>query len=448
MRQVFDRLRTHVLSLCVSTFALIVHWDEVIPMTKPPLRTLPLSAARALALHAQGLTAPSGAESPPTLDALYETVTRLTCVQIDTLHVVRRSQYLVLWSRLGAYDPADFDRLIYDPAHRRLFEYWYHAASLVPLSEYRYRLETVRHFQNGGGWWPQWAEQPENRCIVEEVRARLLAEGALRAADFEHDGPRRESWWDWKPAKHALEYLYNTGEVMIADRVNFQRVYDLRERVLPDWVDTTPPTAEETHRHMLVRATRALGIATGGQIADYAYMKRGDAAPALAALRKAGVLVEVAAETVSGEPAQFLVHRDDLALVEQAADGGIVPARTTFLSPFDSLFWGKGRGAQLWSFTHVLEAYKRAPQRIWGYYCLPILHRDRLVGRFDPKLDRKAGRLRLEALHLEPGVAPDDALIRDVAATMRDFMAWHSATDLVIERSAPDGWGERLLAFL
>ncbi len=448
MRQVFDRLRTHVLSLCVSTFALIVHWDEVIPMTKPPLRTLPLSAARALALHAQGLTAPSGAESPPTLDALYETVTRLTCVQIDTLHVVRRSQYLVLWSRLGAYDPADFDRLIYDPAHRRLFEYWYHAASLVPLSEYRYRLETVRHFQNGGGWWPQWAEQPENRCIVEEVRARLLAEGALRAADFEHDGPRRESWWDWKPAKHALEYLYNTGEVMIADRVNFQRVYDLRERVLPDWVDTTPPTAEETHRHMLVRATRALGIATGGQIADYAYMKRGDAAPALAALRKAGVLVEVAAETVSGEPAQFLVHRDDLALVEQAADGGIVPARTTFLSPFDSLFWGKGRGAQLWSFTHVLEAYKRAPQRIWGYYCLPILHRDRLVGRFDPKLDRKAGRLRLEALHLEPGVAPDDALIRDVAATMRDFMAWHSATDLVIERSAPDGWGERLLACL
>jgi len=448
MRQVFDRLRTHVLSLCVSTFALIVHWDEVIPMTKPPLRTLPLSAARALALHAQGLTAPSGAESPPTLDALYETVTRLTCVQIDTLHVVRRSQYLVLWSRLGAYDPADFDRLIYNPAHRRLFEYWYHAASLVPLSEYRYRLETVRHFQNGGGWWPQWAEQPENRCIVEEVRARLLAEGALRAADFEHDGPRRESWWDWKPAKHALEYLYNTGEVMIADRVNFQRVYDLRERVLPDWVDTTPPTAEETHRHMLVRATRALGIATGGQIADYAYMKRGDAAPALAALRKAGVLVEVAAETVSGEPAQFLVHRDDLALVEQAADGGIVPARTTFLSPFDSLFWGKGRGAQLWSFTHVLEAYKRAPQRIWGYYCLPILHRDRLVGRFDPKLDRKAGRLRLEALHLEPGVAPDDALIRDVAATMRDFMAWHGATDLVIERSAPDGWGERLLAFL
>ncbi len=448
MRQVFDRLRTHVLSLCVSTFALTVHWDEVIPMTKPPLRTLPLSAARALALHAQGLTAPSGAESPPTLDALYETVTRLTCVQIDTLHVVRRSQYLVLWSRLGAYDPADFDRLIYDPAQRRLFEYWYHAASLVPLSEYRYRLETVRHFQNGGGWWPQWAEQPENRRIVEGVRARLLAEGALRAADFEHDGPRRESWWDWKPAKHALEYLYNTGEVMIADRVNFQRVYDLRERVLPDWVDTTSPTAKETHRHMLERAARALGIATAGQIADYAYMKRGDAAPALAALRKAGVLVEVAAETVSGEPARFLVHRDDLALAEQVADGAIVPARTTFLSPFDSLFWGKGRAAQLWSFTHVLEAYKRAPQRIWGYYCLPILHRDRLVGRFDPKLDRKAGRLRLEALHLEPGVAPDDALIRDVAATMRDFMAWHSATDLVIERSAPDGWGERLLAFL
>ncbi|MCZ7541269.1 MAG: winged helix DNA-binding domain-containing protein [Anaerolineae bacterium] len=417
-------------------------------MTKPPSRTLSLSAARALALHAQGLTTANGAEPPPTLDALCEMVARLVCVQIDTLHVVRRSQYLVLWSRLGAYDPADFDRLIYDPAHRRLFEYWYHAASIIPLSEYRYRLETMRHYQNGGGWWPQWAGQPENRQVIEEVRARLLAEGALRASDFEHDGPRRDSWWDWKPAKRALEYLYDTGEAMIADRVSFQRIYNLRERVLPGWVDITPPTAEETHRHMLARAVRALGIATAGQIADYAYMKRGDASPALAALRKAGELVEVAVETVGGGVADFLMHRDDLPLAEQAADGAIIPSRTTFLSPFDSLMWGKGRDAQLWGFTHVLEAYKRAPQRIWGYFSLPILHRDRLVGRFDPKLDRKTGRLRLEALHLEPGVAPDDALIGDIAATMRDFMAWHGATDLVIERSAPGGWGERLLAVL
>jgi len=382
------------------------------------------------------------------LDALYETVTRLTCVQIDTLHVVRRSQYLVLWSRLGAYDPADFDRLIYDPAHRRLFEYWYHAASLVPLSEYRYRLETVRHFQNGGGWWPQWAEQPENRRIVEGVRARLLAEGALRAADFEHDGPRRESWWDWKPAKHALEYLYNTGEVMIADRVNFQRVYDLTERVLPAWVDTTEPTLEETRRFLMARAVRAFGLCEPLQAADYVHMKRSTARPHVEALLKADELLEVVVELAKSRTTTMVFHRDNAPLLEATLDGALAARRTTFLSPFDSLFWGKGRGAQLWSFTHVLEAYKRAPQRIWGYYCLPILHRDRLVGRFDPKLDRKAGRLRLEALHLEPGVAPDDALIRDVAATMRDFMAWHGATDLVIERSAPDGWGERLLAFL
>ena len=417
-------------------------------MAKLPPSPLPLPAARALALQAQGLTAPNGSESPPTLDALYETVARLVCLQIDTLHVVRRSQYLALWSRVGAYDPADLDRLIYDPAHRRLFEYWYHAASIIPLSEYRYRLETVRHYQDGGGWWPQWAQEPENRQVIEAVRARLRAEGALRATDFEHDGPRRESWWDWKPAKHALEYLYNTGEVMIADRVNFQRVYDLRERVLPAWVDTTPPTADETQRHVLARAARALGIATPGQIADYAYMKRGNAAPALAALRQDGTLVEVAVETADGGAATCVVHRDDLPLVEAAADGAIVPARTTFLSPFDSLLWGKGRDAQLWGFSHVLEAYKPAPQRIWGYFCLPILHRDRLVGRFDPKLDRKTGRLRLEALHLEPGVTHDDAALSDVAAAMRGFMAWHGATDLVIVRSAPDEWGERLLAFL
>jgi|AMZC01.1.fsa_nt_AMZC01000644.1_12 uncharacterized protein YcaQ len=414
-------------------------------MPRPAPISLPLTAARALALHAQGLDIPNGAEPPPTPDTIYQMVDRLLCVQIDTLHVVRRSQYLVLWSRLGDYDPADLDRLLYDPAQRRLFEYWFHAASIIPLHEYRYRLDKMRYYRNGGGWWPGWSERPANRQVIEAVRARLQAEGALRAADFGHDGRPRDSWWDWKPAKHALEYLYNTGEVMIADRVNFQRVYDLRERVLPDWVDTCPPTPEETHRHILQRAARALGLGTAGQIADYAYMKRGEAAPTLTALRQEGILLPVTVETVSGKAIEFLVHRDDWALVERARGGDLVPSRTTFLSPFDSLFWGKGRDSHLWSFTHVLEAYKPAPQRLWGYFCLPILHRDRLIGRFDPRLDRKAGLLRLVALHLEPGIALGDALIADVAGAMRAFMSWHGAADLSIERSEPASFGERLL---
>jgi len=415
-------------------------------MPGPASITLPLSAARAIALHAQHLDTPNGAEPLPTLETIYQMVERLLCVQIDTLHVVRRSQYLVLWSRLGAYDPADLDRLIYDPAQRRLFEYWFHAASIIPLRAYRYRLPKMRHYQDGGGWWPEWSKQPANQQVIEAVRARLRVEGALRAADFEHDGRPRDSWWDWKPAKHALEYLYNVGEVMIAARVNFQRVYDLRERVLPDWVDTSPPTLDDAQRYTLEEAARALGLGTAGQIADYAYMKRGEAAPTLTALRREGVLQPVTVETVSGKAIEFLVHRDDWPLVERALDGDLVPSRTTFLSPFDSLFWGQGRDEQLWGFVHVLEAYKPAPQRIWGYFCLPILHRDRLIGRFDPRLDRRAGRLRLDALHLEPEVALDEVLIGEVAAAMRAFMTWHGASELSVERSNPPTFGERLLA--
>ena len=410
-------------------------------------RPVPLTAARALALEAQRLTTPLSTMPSGDLETIYNTVEQLGCVQIDTLHMVRRSQYLVLWSRLGRYDPADFDRLIYDPAERRLFEYWQHAASIVPLTYYRYSLPLMARYRNGHGWG-DWALQPENQALIAQAREHIQANGGVRAGDFEYAGPKRGPWWDWKPIKAALEDLYDTGEAMIADRPNFQRVYDLRERVLPAWVDTTEPGHEEMVRFRLEQAARAAGIATGGQIASYAYLKRGESAAALKSLVEQGTLVEVEAETLNGEPVPMLVHRETLSRVEQALDGAIATERTTFLSPFDSLFWATGRDEMIWGFRQRLEAYTPAPKRIWGYFCLPILQRDRLVGRFDPKLDRKTGTLRLRALYLEPDVAPEEQLIADVAAAMREFLAFHDARDLVIERSDPPAFGDRLLAAL
>ncbi len=411
-------------------------------MTTP----LPLPVVRTIALHAQSLTTLNQSDSPPTPDRIYDLVEQLGCVQIDTLHMIRRAQYVTLWSRLGAYDPADFDRLIYDPAQRRLFEYWRHAASIIPLRDYRYALPTMQYYRNSGGWWPEWGHQPENIALVETVRERIRTDGAVRASHFESPDGQRGSWWDWKPAKHALEYLYNTGEVMIADRTNFQRVYDLRERVLPGWVDTREPSADEAQRYHLERAARALGIGDANHIADYAYIKRREAASTIAALVREGTLVEREADVVGGETRTLILHRDMLPVVEQAAGGTIHAARTTFLNPFDSFFWAKGRDERLWGFRQALEAYLPAPKRRWGYYCLPILHRDRLVGRFDPKLDRKNHTLILRALYLEPGIVPAEDLIGDVAAAMRDFMAWHDATSLVIERSEPADFGATLLA--
>ncbi len=416
----------------------------------------PLAAVRVLALHTQALTSQPGAEPAPTPHAIYNIVEQIGYVQIDTLQMVQRSQYLVLWSRLGCYDPADLDRLLCGdqsntggPNNRRLFEYWLHAACIIPLTEYRYRLPLMRWFRDGNSHWgSEWASKSDNAALKAAVLERIRREGPLRASDFEYQGPRRGTWWDWKPAKHALENLYNSGELMIADRVNFQRVYDLRERVLPDWVDTTEPTPTETSRHLLERSVRALGICEPAQAAEYAHMKRTQAKPVVDELTAEGVFVPVSAALSDGQTHTLIVHREALPQLEAAADGALSPRRTTFLSPFDNLFWARGRDVQFWNFNQALEAYKPAPARKWGYFCLPILHRDRLVGRFDPKLERQTGTLHLKALYLEPGIAPGEELAAAVAGAMRDFMAFHGTNDLVVERSEPAAFGEKLLAAL
>ena len=410
----------------------------------------PLSAVRALALHAQGLVEQPDLETPSTPDEIFSAVERVGCLQIDTLQMVRRSHYIALWSRLGMYDTAALDGLVYDPGERRLFEYWLHAASIIPLSEYRYRLHMMRRCREGGFRSRlAWLDNAENVAMVEAVLERVRDGGAMRTADFSHerDAPRK-GWWDWKPSKHALEYLYDRGDLMVTSRVNFQRVYDLRERVLPDWVDTSEPTEDEAVRHLLELSMRCIGICHRRQLVDYVRMKRTEVGPHFEALLNDGTFVKVRGCLIDGSDSEFVMHRDSLPALEEAADGALVPRHTTFLTAFDSLFWAPGRDAQLWGFEQRLEAYTPEPKRRWGYFCLPILHRDRLVGRFDPKLERRSGTLRLKALHLEPSVLPDEELVASVAKSMRAFMVFHDATELTVERSEPAEFGVKLLAAL
>jgi hypothetical protein len=476
----------------------------------------PLSAVRAMALHAQGLSNPISAlvrppQPSPTLDDLEAMIERVVCVQIDTLQMVHRSQYLLLWSRLGQYDPRDLDRLTFGagagalspanaasvasatsaanaahadsdkatsdrsssrasaatraqkdsqggpqrhpPKHdrhdRRTFEYWLKEACIIPLKDYRYSLADKRWRRDENwAWWQRWLADANNHLVLDNVRERLVAEGGLRASDFESPDHKRTGWWDWKPAKSALEHLYNTGELMIANRVNFQRVYDFTERVLPDWVSTDEPSMDERNRYYLERAVRAHGICQPLQTADYTHTRRSKVKALVAQLISEGVFVNVQAGLADGQTHTLVVHRDDLNTLKRAADGALPAQRTTFLTPFDSLFWGQGRDLQLFNFEQVLECYKPAPIRKWGYFCLPILHRDRVVGRFDPKLERRTSTLRLKALYVEPGIALDEALVAGVAAAMRDFMAFHEAKTLVIERSDPPDFGEKLMKAL
>ena len=389
----------------------------------------------------------------PGIDDVYSAVERVGWVQIDTLQVVRRAQYLTLWSRLGTYDPDQLDRLLFDDGNispdnsRRLFEYWTHAACIIPLTQYRYLMSMMRRHKSGGaGWRRTWAQDPENAKLLESIFVEIQSSGPSRPADFRTERKQSGTWWNWDAAKIALEHLYNVGDLAISNRVNFQRIYDVRDRVLPEWVDRTEPSATEALSHLLQTSMKAFGVCAPAQVGDYFHMKRTESKPIIESLIVGGTFVPVQATLSDRAEHDLLVHRDNLPLLEQAADGDLKPRRTTFLSPFDSLFWAKDRDASFWKFNQVLECYKREPDRIWGYFCLPILDRDRLVGRFDPKLERNTGVLRLKKLYLEPGVRPSDRLASSVARAMRDFMRFHAATDLVIEHSDPLEFGDRLMA--
>jgi len=405
----------------------------------------PNSALRAVALRTQNLHSANGRESKPTPDTLFQVIDQIGCVQIDTLHMVRRSQYLVPWSRMGTYEPTDFENLIFGP-ERRLFEGWEHAATIIPLTEYRYQIPHQRNLRDHPtNYNYRGLNDLVQKEFVLQVLERIRREGALRVSNFESDGQKGGTWWNWRPAKVALEFLYALGELMIADRVKFQRLYDLTERILPKWVDTSEPTVEERDRFWVERGAKALGVCLPRHAGDYTWMKVTRSRPIVEALVNDGILVQITGELADDNTSDLVIHRDNLPLLEQAADGALKAGRTTFLSPFDNLFWATRRDELFWGFRKSLEAYLPAPKRVYGYFCLPILHKDRLVGRFDPKLERMTGKLILRALYLEPGVKASEELVKDVADAMRDFMAFHEAKELVIERSEPAVFGKLLL---
>jgi len=419
----------------------------------PDNTTYPLKAIRALALHTQNLDKPP--RTRPDAETIYSTIQKIGWVQIDTLQMVRRAQYVTLWSRLGSYDVADFDRLMFDDGNtspdngRRLFEFWMHAACIIPFTHYRHRMPLMRNYRNGkSGWRRDWGKLPENIELMNKVMAHIHSNGGARPADFEDRKKRRGTWWAWDSTKLALEHLYNQGDLTISNRIKFQRIYDIPERVLPHWVDTTEPAEEEAHCHLLDYSMKAIGVCTPAQVGDYFHMKRNESRPIIEQFIKDGTFVEIEAELSDGNSSALLVHRDNMPLLEKAADGALPSRHTTFLNPFDSLFWAKDRDMQVWNFRQILEAYKPEPIREWGYFCLPILHQGKLVGRFDPKLERKTRTLRLKKLYLEPGVRPTNKLASSVARTMRDFLAFHDATDLAIEHSQPADFGTKLMAAL
>ena len=352
----------------------------------------PLAALRATVLHVQRLTSPERATRRPLAERIVDLVTALGYVQVDTLHVVHRAHDLTLWSRLGRYRLADFHQLIYADGHRRLYEGWGHAASIMPLEHFslqRWRSDRTVSYNPA---FNAWVRKAANRKMMTRILERVRADGGLRVGELAAESERDQSreWYQWRPSKMALEALFARGDLMVSKRVHFQRVYDLRERVLPDWVDTTPLDPDQARRACLEQAARALGVFDPRHLTLYAYMRATPARSLGRSLIDEGAVVPIGAKSTAGVRT-WLIHRDNLPLLERAADSAVPVERTTFLSPFDSLFWAWGRDQLLFGFQHRMEFYKPAAQRVHGYFCMPILHRDRLVGRFDPRLDRASG---------------------------------------------------------
>jgi uncharacterized protein YcaQ len=360
-----------------------------------------------------------------------DAIRRMGALQIDTIHVVARSPYLVLFSRLGAYRPDWLDELLAEGA---LFEYWAHEACFLPIEKYAlFRHRMLDPAAMGWKYRADWVAK--HRDQMERVLELVRRNGAVRSADFERrPGSGPSGWWEWKPEKRALEALFTAGELMVAKRQSFQRVYDLRTRVHPDWDDAELPPRADVDRRLVLDSVRTLGVTTARWVGDYYRMRKGTAQPLVQELAEAGRLRTA---RVKGWREPAYVHPENAELVERAAAGKVRCTLTTVLSPFDPLVWDRARARAMFDFDYSIECYTPAPKRRYGYYVLPILCRGDLVGRLDAKAHRTAGEFEVKALYLEPGVRASEALATDVAAALAEVAAWHGTPTLVVRRAEP-----------
>jgi uncharacterized protein YcaQ len=386
------------------------------PSSAAPRRRASLSAAEArrVALAAQGFAEPRPLGREVDVRALRaRVIDRVGLIQIDSVNVLQRAHYLPAFSRLGAYDTALLDKLSHY-APRRLFEYWGHEASLIPVELQpflRWRMERVEE----DGWGSMKRAAAERPDLIKTLLDDLRDRGPLSARELaHHDEPRapKGPWWDWSNVKAALEYLFFTGQITSARRRRFERLYAVPERVLPkSVVDTPTPERDEAQRELLRVSARCLGIATEPDLRDYFRLPATDSKLRVAELVEAGDLVPVSVEGWSA-PA----YLDPGARIPRQ-----VGARA-LVGPFDPLIWFRPRAERVFGFRYRIEIYVPKPKRVFGYYVLPFLLGDRLVARVDLKADRAAGALLVQAAYAEEDAPPETAAA--LMAELTTMAAW------------------------
>ena len=362
----------------------------------------------------------------PTPVPMLDVIRNLGCLQLDPIRAVERTHLLVLWSRLGKFDEAELERLRWD--EKALFEYWAHAASLVLTEELPVHRWFMQHKANGQDGYQNWYDQtPGVPDLHKHVLHRLRQEGPLFSRDFESkEGLEPSRWTNGRYVNLLLDYLWTRGEVVIAERQGNQRRWGTAEQFWPDWTPQEHWSAEEVCRYAAQKAVRALGAATLKQIKLHYTRGRYPGLPGmLKKLVAEGSLLEIKVTGNDGPlPGPWYLHVADLPLLRQLQNGEWQP-RTTFLSPFDNLICDRDRTEALWDFFFRIEIYVPPAKREYGYYVLPILHGDQLIGRIDPKMDRKTRTLHIYNVYAELGAPKNKKVVREIgkaAASLATFL--------------------------
>jgi uncharacterized protein YcaQ len=410
-----------------------------------PRPALPLRALTALFLERQHLARPRALTLTPR--RLVRFAEDVGGIQMDSINVLERAHYLTVWSRFGPYERAVLDRLVY--RRRLLFEYWAHAACLVPASMLPWWRRAMLDYRLRHTGWSRWLRR--NAKVVTSVQAAVLANGPMGNADFEGRRPagRSAGWWDWKPVQHALHYLWMSGGLTVHSRRHFHKRFDLIERALPGVLGIAAVSPQEFVRWHVERSLHAMGAATETDLSRYLTFPRfapGARRAAVRAMLERGEVTEV---TVDGSTARWLALTRDLPSLALARRAGSASRGTTLLSPFDSLLWYRDRVARLFGFDYRIEVYTPGPQRVHGYYTLPILHHGQLIGRLDAKTHRAERRLEVRHAHFEAWFAAgtpapagsatldqEEALVGVVDA-LRSLAVFVSADTVVLRRVTP-----------
>ena len=408
-------------------------------------RPVTLRGVRALFLTRQHLARPRTFTLTPA--RLVRFAEDVGGIQMDSINVVERAHHLTLWSRFGPYDRARLDELIY--RRRLLFEYWAHAACLVPISTLPWWRRAMLDYRTAHTGWSRWLRR--NARVLASVQAAVEANGPMGNADFQ-DGRRavkRAGWWDWQPVQHALHYLWMSGTLTIHSRRHFHKRFDLMERAIPA-VRTVPVVGPDAFlRWHIERSLHAMGAATEldlGRYLSFPRFPRGQRVKALRTMRERGEVVDV---EVEGSPTRWLALARDVPALLRAGRAPAPSRGTTLLAPFDSLLWHRERVARLFGFDYRIEVYTPGAQRVHGYYTLPVLHDGHLIGRVDAKTQRVERRLDVRHVHLEPWLvdgapAPGgearvelEAAFAGLANALRSLATFVGADDVSLARVTP-----------